>query len=150
MSLQRFQTTDIVVTGTPVTKQGITLNRQAVVQCLRIELLAKQVTLDLNIQYIGDDNNPIALPGLVNYQRSLVASMTNLVDAATGNMICPSNLEYVYNPDDPDNKMLNPLLVGKTYMYDFEAFAALMHDNVNVADKVVEHIQYAFNTGQLD
>jgi hypothetical protein len=154
MALIRFIPTDVTVALPDVEIQGIKLKRKASIHAINIELEAGRVAMNVKVSYYGSDDELLRVPGIVPYVRSLVADNSIIVDATTGETLCTSDVEYLPNPDHvKDNELperiLNPLLVNKDYMYEFELFAALMHQQVVVADIATARILYAESIGRL-
>lgn len=155
MAIQRFTNTDIIVEISDREIEGVILKRKAIVQNIDIALSAKKVSLNLIVKYFGKNKDgtyadELQLPGITAYNKSLVADMTTLADVATGIDVCNSVDEYVDDVNNVGQKILNPLLDGKTYMYDFEMFAAMMFQPEVVATIYTQRIQYAASQGQLD
>ncbi len=155
MSLQRFSNTQILVEIQDRVIEQVTLKRKVLVQSINIELTAQRVALNLLIKYYGANEDgsyadELNVPGITAYNHSLVADMTTLVDASTGIKICDAANEYVADPNSEGQTMLNPLLTGKTYMYEFELFAAMMYQSTIVANVAIAKVQYAASQNQLD
>jgi hypothetical protein len=155
MALQRFENSNIIIDLPDEITQGITLRKKAHVQSINIEIEARRVAMNVKIYYYGIDDAILDLPGITSYIRPLVADDTVIVDATTGENICDSINEYIPNPDHVEGdelpeKMLNPLLENKNYMYEFELFAAMMHTPVIVAGIAIAKVQAAFSVGRLD
>lgn len=157
--IQRFLDNNIVVPLPDTNIQGITLKRKAFVQTIRIEIEAQRVALSIKVYYYGvaennDYGDILALPGILPFIVEMVADNTNIVDAATGQVLCPVTEEYYANPayeegSELPEKLLNPLLENLTYMYEFEFFSLLMHQPVVVAQMATAKILYAASTGRI-
>ena len=153
--LQSYTDTQIIVEISDRDIQGISLKRKALVQSISIELAATRVALNLVIKYYGKNEDEsyadeLNIPGITAYNKSLIADMTTLVDATNGIKLCDVADQLIDDEADAGQQIENPVLSGKTYMYEFEFFMAMMHQATVVADVATAKVQYAASIGQLD
>lgn len=138
------------------TISGIIIQRQAVARSIEINAYEKEVILNVMVEYKGQDGKVINEPsiGIQPFIRRLVADNNTLADATTGMPLCDVAEEYIDNPNagqaGQPQKILNPVLVGKTYNKQYTLFHAMMKVPVVIDQMITAHILNAYAMGKLN